>query len=116
MDTIRIHGMRFWGKHGALEGERDREQPIDVDLEVAVDSAAAAHSDHLADAIDYRTLFAKCEEVITKRSHALLEALAYACLDEVLEDTRIKRATIRIRKPRALEGATPEVELTRGQA
>ena len=78
--------------------------------------AAAAHSDHLADAIDYRTLFAKCEEVITKRSHALLEALAYACLDEVLEDTRIKRATIRIRKPRALEGATPEVELTRGQA
>ena len=108
--------MRFWGKHGALEGERDHEQPIDVDLEVAVETATAARSDHLADAIDYRTLFAKCENVITKRSHALLEALAGACLDEILADTRIKHATIRVRKPRALEGATPEVEVTRDQA
>jgi len=114
--TIRVTGMRFWGKHGVLDEEREHEQPIDVDLAVAVDVAAAARSDHLADAVDYRALYAKCEQIITKRSHALLETLASACLDEVLVDTRIKSATIRIRKPRALEGATPEVELTRSRA
>jgi len=115
VDTIRVNGMRFWGKHGALDEEREHDQPIDVDLAVAVDVAAASRSDHIGDAVDYRTLYAKCEQVITRRSHALLETLASACLDEVLADARIRSATIRIRKPRVLEGATPEVELTRGR-
>ena len=108
--------MRFWGKHGALDSEREHEQPIDVDLCVEADVSKAARTDHLADALDYRTLFAKCEEIVTKRSHALLESLAGACLDAILADSRVKRATIRIRKPRALEGATPEVEITRENA
>ena len=116
MDTIRIRGMRFWGKHGVLEQEQAAEQPIDVDLEITLDCSPAVRSDHLADAVDYRELYAKCEAAVTKRSHALLEALAGACLESILADKRIKSATIRVRKPRVLEGATPEVELTRAQA
>jgi dihydroneopterin aldolase len=112
-DTIRISGMRFWGKHGALEGEREHAQPIDVDLELAVDCASAARSDSLADAVDYRAAFAACEKVVTKRSFALLEALGDACLQAVFSDKRIQRATIRVRKPRLLDGATPEIELSR---
>ena len=108
--------MRFWGRHGVLDWEREQEQPIDVDLFITVDCTTAGRSDRLADAVDYRALFARCEEVVTKHSHALLEALAAACLDAVLTDARIKSATVRVRKPRALEGATPEVEMTREQS
>lgn len=112
-DTIRINGMRFWGKHGANPGEQDREQPIDVDIALDVDCAPAAASDQLADAVGYVRVYRAIEATVTQRSFALLEALADACLSVVLEDPRIERATIRVRKPRRLDGATPEIELTR---
>jgi dihydroneopterin aldolase len=112
-DAIRIRGMRFWGKHGALPGEQEQSQPIDLDIELDVDCAPAAGSDQLADAVDYTTVHRACERVVTTRSFVLLEALADACLRAVLEDKRIRSATIRARKPRLLDGATPEVELTR---
>jgi dihydroneopterin aldolase len=112
-NAIRIRGMRFWGKHGALSGEQEKSQPIDLDIELDVDCAPAVASDQLADAVDYAKIYKTCERVVTTRSFALLEALAYACLHAVLEDKRIRSATIRVRKPRLLDGATPEVELTR---
>lgn len=112
-DAIRIRGMRFWGKHGALPGERGKSQPIDLDIELDVDAAPAAASDRLADAVDYAKIYQLCERIVTTRSFALLEALAGACLQAVFEDKRIRAATIRVRKPRLLDGATPEVELTR---
>jgi len=112
-DVIRIRGMRFWGKHGAPPLEREKSQPIDLDIELDVDLRPAAGSDQLADAVDYAKIYETCERIVTTRSFALLEALALACLHAVLEDRRIRSATIRVRKPRLLDGATPEVELTR---
>ena len=112
-DAIRIRGMRFWGKHGVLPDERAQAQPIDLDLELDVDCEPAARSDDLSDAVDYAKVYAQCEDIVTKRSFTLLEALADACLAAILADARIRSATIRIRKPRLLEGATPEIELTR---
>lgn len=112
-DVIRVLGMRFFAKVGALPGERDSTQPIDIDVELDVDTRPAARSDHLADAVDYAAVYSTCKQVAQTRSFALLEALASACLDALFSDTRIAAATIRVRKPRLLDGATPEVQLTR---
>jgi dihydroneopterin aldolase len=111
--TIRVSGMRFWGKHGANIGERDREQPIDVDVEIVIDIAAAALSDAIADTLDYRDVYATCERIVTQQSHALLEALADRIASTLCQDPKIFEAIVRVRKPRLLEGATPEVELRR---
>ncbi len=108
---IRITGMRFWGKHGALPGERDRTQPIDVDLEITADLSKPSVSDALADAIDYATLFSLCEQIVTQQSFVLLEALARRLAERVCEDPRVMEASVRVRKPRLLDGATPEVEI-----
>ncbi len=111
--TIRINGMRFWGKHGADAAERERDQPIDVDLEIDCDLARAAASDALADTIDYSALYRTCERIVTGQSCALLEALAERIAQAVCEDRRVLALIVRVRKPRLLEGATPEVELRR---
>ena len=103
--------MRFWGKHGALPGERDRTQPIDVDLEITADLSKPSVSDALADAIDYATLFSLCEQIVTQQSFVLLEALARRLAERVCEDPRVMEASVRVRKPRLLDGATPEVEI-----
>jgi dihydroneopterin aldolase len=112
-DAIRVMGMRFFAKVGALPGERDSTQPIDFDVELDVDTRPAARTDHLSDAVDYASVYATCKRVAQTGSFALLEALASACLDALFSDPRIAAATIRARKPRLLEGATPEVQLTR---
>jgi dihydroneopterin aldolase len=114
--AIRISGMRFWGKHGADPGERDRAQPIDVDVEIAMDLDAAAGSDSLADTIDYTALYRACERVVTQGSFVLLEALADRIAQSCLHDVRIGEITVRVRKPRLLDGATPEIQLHRRRA
>ncbi len=114
--VIRVNGMRFWGKHGALAHERERSQPIDIDLEVIADLNVPAASDRLEDAIDYAALFAQCERVVTTTSFTLLEALAEQILTSVCADERVLEAVVRVSKPRLLDGATPQVQLARAKA
>jgi 7,8-dihydroneopterin aldolase/epimerase/oxygenase len=114
-DVIRIRDMRFWGRHGNNPGERDQPQPIDIDVELHVDCGPAIASDDLAKTIDYDAVFKACEAVATQRSFVLLESLAAACLTALLAEPRVESATVRVRKPRLLDGATPEIELTRAR-
>lgn len=112
-DLVRVRGMRFWGKHGVAAAERERAQPVDVDIELVVDCAPAAASDDLVKAVDYDRIYRACERIVTQQSFNLLETLADACLAAAFEDPRVIGGTIRVSKPRLLEGATPEVQLTR---
>jgi 7,8-dihydroneopterin aldolase/epimerase/oxygenase len=113
---IRVRRMRFWGRAGVTDKERENPQEIEIDAEVRTGRLAAVDSDDIRDTIDYRTIYDACERAVTGRVFALLEALADACLTEILSDRRALQATIRARKPGLLDGATPEVELTRTQS
>jgi dihydroneopterin aldolase len=108
---ICIDGMRFYGKHGTSEEERAKTQPIDLDVEAAIDLGAAARSDRLSDTIDYTKLYALCERAVTQESFALLEALAGHIARQVLADDKVLGVVVRARKPRLLGGATPQVEI-----
>jgi dihydroneopterin aldolase len=110
---IRISDMRFWGRHGANPGERDRIQPIDRDVEMQLELEPAIDGDDLSKTIDYASVLRACERIVTQESFILLESLADACLVAVLENPQVERATVRVRKPRVLAGATPEIELSR---
>lgn len=113
--VIRIVGMRFLGRHGANPGERDRPQPIEMDVEISMDATRACASDDVRDALDYAEVFQTCRAVVTERSFALLETLATACLDAIMMDPRAASVCIRVRKPGLLEGATPGVEIARSR-
>ena len=112
---IRIREMRFWGRHGATPGERERIQPIDLDVEMHVACGPAIAGDDLSNTVAYEGVLRACERIVTRQSFILLESLANACLAALLEDPRVERATVRVRKPRLLDGATPEIELTRAR-
>jgi len=111
--TIRISNMRFWGKHGANSGERNWVQPIDVDVEIGVELATAASSDELSDTIDYGSVYTACSQIVTQQSYVLLEALADRIAAELCQYPKVIEVVVRVRKPRLLEGATPEIELRR---
>ena len=110
---VRILGMRFWGKHGANPGEQKQTQPIDVDVSLRVDLNEAAANDSLQAALDYDEVYRMCERIVTRRSFRLLEALAQAVADALWQHKKVLGLTVRVRKPRRLAGATPEVEIQR---
>jgi dihydroneopterin aldolase len=101
---------------GALPEERERAQPLELDIDVTADLAAAAASDALDDTIDYGALVAAAERVVHQGRFVLLEALAGRVADEMLADPRVHAVTVSVRKlrppvPQALD--TAGVRLTR---
>ena len=116
IDTIALRGIRAYGKHGANPGERDFQQPFDLDLELDVDLGAARASDALDDTIDYAALHARIVRAVSTRSFALLERLGQTILDDVMRDGRVVTARLSIAKPRLLAGATPSVLLRADRA
>jgi dihydroneopterin aldolase len=110
---IALRNVRAHGRHGADPGERQREQPFDIDLAVELDASAAELSDELAGTLDYAALHRRLVTIVASTSFALLERLARALLDAVFEDERVLFAQLTIAKPEILAGATPSVTLER---
>ena len=113
MDVIEIRGIRAHGKHGASEGERLQDQPLDVDVRVEIDLDAASTSDRLERTLDYATLREQLVNTVKEHSFHLLERLAAELLNVIFEDVRVACAEVAIAKPEILSGATPVVRLRR---
>ncbi|MBC5815368.1 MAG: dihydroneopterin aldolase [Candidatus Eremiobacteraeota bacterium] len=113
MDVIELRGIIAHGRHGANPGERDAEQPFEVDLKLELDLGGGERSDDLEQTVDYAKLHADIVKVISDHSYYLLERLAGAIIDEIFRNARVARAEVRVGKPRLLDGATPSVTLKR---
>ena len=113
MDRITLRGIRAYGRHGANPGEREREQPFDLEITLEIDLRAAQRSDELGDTIDYDALRRALVEIVESTSFFLLEALAGALATTVLADARVRSVELSVAKPGLLGGATPGVTLHR---
>ncbi|HEY6697497.1 MAG TPA: dihydroneopterin aldolase [Acidimicrobiales bacterium] len=100
-DRIELRGLRLSARVGVLPIEREQEQPLEVDLDVVVDLAAAGASDDLTDTVHYGAV---CDAVVgaVGAGHvALLERLAELTAQAVLGvDPRIVAVDLAVRKLR----------------
>lgn len=119
-DVIELRRLRVAGIVGVLDHEQAQAQPLELDLDIRVDTAAAGVSDDLADTVDYGALCAAAERVVTTTSYALLEALAEHVAATLLGcDDKISGVTVSVRKlrpPVAQQLATSGVRITRGRS
>jgi dihydroneopterin aldolase len=100
-DRIELRGLRAMGRVGVLDHERAHDQPLELDLDLVVDLAAAGGSDDLADTVDYGAVCAGVVATVGERHVALLEALATRVADAVLAlDGRIAAVEVTVRKLR----------------
>jgi dihydroneopterin aldolase len=97
MITVELHGLEVFGKHGVLEHER--EEGLTFLYDVRIEVAGAPPSDRVEDTIDYRDLAECVRQVSDGRAFHLLEALASAVADSVLERFEVERVEVRVRKP-----------------
>jgi dihydroneopterin aldolase len=97
--TIELMGIVVFGRHGYLEEERRIGQRFLVDLWVDVDDGAET-SDRIEDTLDYRRLAAHVRDVFSGPSMLLLEGLAGAVADGIVERFEAaQRVRVRVRKP-----------------
>lgn len=103
---IELRGIELQGFHGVLEHERRDGQRFLFDVELEVGEAGS--SDELEDAIDYREVVACVREVSNGCAYRLLEALATALADVLLERFAVERVEVRVRKPDVVLEVTVE--------
>jgi dihydroneopterin aldolase len=95
---IRLEGLSVFGHHGARPYEKEAGQRLEVDLELEPTDARAETSDKLSDAVDYDALYRTVREVVEGKSFHLLETLAAATAETLLERFPLKRVRVRIAK------------------
>ena len=97
--TVELLGMVLFGHHGYLDAERKFGQRFLVDLWVDVDETAAS-TDDIDNTVDYRDLAELVREVFAGPERLLLEALAGAIADGVLDRfPGAQGVRVRVRKP-----------------
>ena len=94
---VELASIELHGRHGALDSEREQGQRFLFDVELEVGEAGS--SDRLEDAVDYRDVVACVREVSDGQAYHLLEALATALADELVERFPVERVSVRVRKP-----------------
>ena len=100
MDRILVPGLRAMGVHGVLPEERERPQPFEVSIELAVDLAPAGASDDLADTVDYGAVCDAVVAVVERESYQLLERLATRIAEVCAADERVTGVVVEVRKLR----------------
>jgi dihydroneopterin aldolase len=94
--VVELAGLQVPGRHGADERERETSQLFLYDLWLELPEPA---QDRLEETVDYRAAAALVRDVSESRRFHLLEALAAAVADALLERFPAERARVRVRKP-----------------
>jgi dihydroneopterin aldolase len=118
MDVIRLNKMVFYGYHGVSAAEKETGRRFEVDCELETDLASPGQTDQLKDTIDYMSVYGKIREVVEGKAFSLIESLALALANMILEEFEVYRVTLRVRKmipPIAGSVDHIEIEVTRQQ-
>jgi len=94
---LELHGLEIFGRHGVFENEKRDGQMFLYDVELEVEEPA---SDRIDEAVDYRLVADCVREVSDSRSFDLIESLAAAVADALVDRFPASRARVRVRKPR----------------
>ncbi len=97
-DFLRLQQIRAYGYTGALPEEQVLGQWFTVDLAIALDLSKAGQSDLLADTLDYRQVIGRVQTLIRTARFALVERLATAIAETVLEQSSVATVTVYLTK------------------
>jgi 7,8-dihydroneopterin aldolase/epimerase/oxygenase len=116
MDSLHINRIRGYGYHGALPEENVLGQWFEVDLILWLDLAKAGQSDRLEDTVNYGNVVSTVQHLIKTARFALIERLASAIAETILQTYPIAQVQIRLTKvtpPIPDFDGTVTVEITR---
>lgn len=111
--TVFVRGLTLEAGIGIHDHELGRLQRLVIDVTLDL---APAPVERLADTVNYETVAAAARAIIAEGHVGLVETFAQRLATSCLSDPRVRRCSVRIEKPGALEGAAAagcEVVLSR---
>ncbi|HET9768800.1 MAG TPA: dihydroneopterin aldolase [Thermoanaerobaculia bacterium] len=104
-DRILIRDLLVRGIVGVNPEERRAKQDVVINLELTVDTRAAAASDDIEKAVNYRSVCKRVIEHVEGGAPLLVERLAAEIARLVLAEFAVERVRVRVEKPGALRFA-----------
>jgi len=90
---------------GIYDWERVTRQTVNIDLEMAADTRAAAASDAIDDTLDYKAVAKRVSAFVGASRFQLIETLAERVADILREEFGIPWVRVTVCKPGAIRGA-----------
>jgi ribonuclease HI len=114
---IYLQGVRAYGYIGYLPEENVLGQWFEVDATLWVDLEKSIYSDDLEDTVNYISCISKIENLIQTEKYKLIERLARAIADSILEDPKISQIELRVIKHPPIPNfqGSVAVEITRSR-
>lgn len=104
-DRVYIQRLRVETVIGVRAWEREVKQTLFLDLELGVDTDPAARSDALEDTCDYGEVARLVTEFVQQSEFLLLERLAHAVAELLLQSLAPPWVRVRVAKPGAVANA-----------
>jgi dihydroneopterin aldolase len=98
-DTIRLHNMQFYGRHGVNPEEQALGQRFEVDIELRLDTRPAALQDDLRLTINYAQVYRAVKRIVEEERFALLETLAETIATHLGQHFAPESVRVCVRKP-----------------
>ncbi len=102
MDKIFIHALKAEAIIGIFDWERQVKQTIVVDLEFGIDARKPAHSDSIADTLNYKGVAKRVLAFIEGSDFHLIEALTERIAMLLLEEFGVVWVRVALSKPGAI--------------
>ena len=108
--TVFVRGLTVEAGIGVYDHEQGRLQTLVIDVTLDLGSHLV---EKLSDTINYETIAQAARDIVAEGHVGLVESFAERLALACLQDTRVRRVTVRVEKPGALEGViAPGCELT----
>ncbi|MFQ5795094.1 MAG: dihydroneopterin triphosphate 2'-epimerase [Candidatus Bipolaricaulia bacterium] len=99
---IRIKDLRLRTIIGINDWERENKQDVVINVKIEFDGSKAAETDSIDETVNYKAITKRIIKEVEGSDFYLLEALSNHVLQIVMEDRRVKKATVEVDKPHAL--------------
>jgi dihydroneopterin aldolase len=106
MDRVFIEDLKIQTVIGIFDWEREIKQTVSIDVEMAYDIRAAATSDSIEHALDYKAVSKRLIRFVEDSEFQLVEALAERCARIILDEFPVCWLRMKLSKPGAVRGAS----------
>ncbi len=98
MDIVFLKDLRIETVIGVYDWEREVKQTVVLDVEMSADVAKAAASDHIDDALDYKSVAKRLIEFVEQSEFQLVETMAERCAQIVREEFGVSWVRLTLNK------------------
>jgi dihydroneopterin aldolase len=105
MDIVFLRGLEVETVIGVFDWEREITQKLVIDLEMAADVAAAAATDRLEDALDYKAVSKRVRSWVENHHPLLVETVAEGIARIVRTEFSVPWVRVTVNKQGAITGA-----------